>query len=129
MIGLRNAPTCPAVFMQAVTRPACGPAMSRQTPQHAPSRKLTAAPARAISRAADDRRPRARRPGDQRQARRPASRRPRPRTGRPAGRTPGSARSVRQAADQVGHRAEDQRQAREQAAEHAVDGEAPGFSR
>ena len=52
MIGLRNAPICPAVFMAPVTRPACGPAISRQVPQAAPSRKLSAAPARAISRAA-----------------------------------------------------------------------------
>ena len=30
--------------MQAVTSPACGPAMSRQAPQHAARRKLAAAP-------------------------------------------------------------------------------------
>src|SRR4028119_1603838 len=47
MIGLSTAPTWPAVFMQPATSPAWGPAMSWQTPQQAPSRKLADAPARA----------------------------------------------------------------------------------
>ena len=114
MIGLSTAPIWPAVFMQPVTSPACGPAMSRQTPQQAPSRKLSAAPDRAIRRAESDRvvgrSPR-------RSARRPATRSDAPPTPHRPTRSPYAAGQPigRQAAHQVGHRAEDQRQARQHA--------------
>ena len=67
--------------------------MSRQTPQAAPSRKLSAAPARAISRAASSGSS-YRGPGDQGRARDQERAPCRSRTGRPASRTPGSRRSV-----------------------------------
>ena len=112
MIGLRNAPSWPAVFMAPVTSPACGPAMSRQVPQAAPSRKLSAAPARAIRSAASqgvvDRRA-----GDQRSSRDQQRRAADPAPADPQAQRPD--RTIgRQAARQVGHGAQDQRQARQQ---------------
>src|SRR5215475_1300637 len=48
-IGLRKPPTCPAVFMHALTTPAWLPAISTQVPQLAPRRKLEKASPSEIS--------------------------------------------------------------------------------
>src|SRR5262249_30379761 len=51
-IGLRMAPTCPDVFIAALTAPDRRPPMSTQVPHAAPSRKFDEAPPKAMRTAA-----------------------------------------------------------------------------